>query len=123
MSESMTEHVARAICLGDPDEMVGRIKSEKSANGMMSVWSDDDDLIPAWQQTGNLVTAKQAIEAMREPTEEVLAVGTEKVGYLKASCRDADFSHSNYVTALWVAHQADTIEIWEAMIDKALEYG
>ena len=66
MNESMIERVARATCLGDPDSMVGRIKSEKSANGMMRVWSDDNDLIPAWQQGTNLTNAKRAIETIKD---------------------------------------------------------
>ena len=110
MNESMIERVARAICLGDPDRLEGRIKSEKTSEKTAEcfrVWSDDNDLIPAWRQTGNLVTAKQAIKTMREPTEEMVLAAVKSFSNVTRPVRDDELAYGFFC----------------AMIDKALEDG
>ena len=115
MAESMIERVARAICLGNPDSMVGRVKSEKCSDGMMRVWSDDDDLIPAWQQSTNLINAKQAIKAMREPTREMIARGND------VSEDAGDIWEPS--AGISIGGPSCGLEVWQAMIDEILKDG
>jgi hypothetical protein len=83
MAESeMVERVARAICRG-----VGQVRPDV-------ILTDE----PAWHQY--IYAARAAIEAMREPTPEML--------------RAAQTTHASYLRA------ATDAEIWQAMIRAAL---
>ena len=113
--KSMIDAVARALCLSDPDSMRGRIKSEESPEGLFRVWSDDDDMIPAWQQTGNVESAKRAIKAMREPTKEMICVGndiSEDAGDIWEPSEGISYGGPSC-----------GLEVWQAMIDEALKDG
>ena len=118
--ESMVERVARAICEArgiNPENPTGRrieCDPDKADNlhttGASNIASSR--MVRAWEQFED--HARAALEAMREPTEEMFEVGFGK-GQECSEYHGEDLSERRPFHAIR--------NVWQTMIDRALKDG
>jgi len=106
MSE-MVERVARAICVAhgvNPDAPTPVFETFRDSFGGFAAMQTGRTE-PSWHREKK--AARAAIEAMREPTEEMLAAGQWTIS-------------DNLTVSVCVENNRKAREIWQSMIDAAL---
>ena len=94
---NMIEKIARAICV--------LLRRDPDFQGIQSPWDDKVPMPPNYKQWMNYSEeAKAAIEAMREPTKQMIKAGDEEI--------PDNMGYKN-----------DAKGVYKAMIDKALDEG